>query len=50
MREPVDMLEKVPCTLYCLSDDGQLRKTANVFGLSRQDVSKIVGEVCTAIT
>ena len=36
-------------TLY-LSDEGRMRKTANAFGLSRQTVSKIVKEVCQAIT
>ncbi|XP_028416694.1 putative nuclease HARBI1 [Dendronephthya gigantea] len=47
MRQPVDV---VACTLYYLSDEGRLRKTANAFGLSKQTVSKIIKEVCTAIT
>lgn len=50
MRSPVDVTKKVACTLYYLSDEGRLRKTANAFGLSRQVVSKIVREVCKAIT
>ena len=50
MREPVDVVKKVACTLYYLSDKGRMRKTANSFGLACQTVSKIVREVCTAIT
>lgn len=50
MRQPVDVMKKVACTLYYLSDEGRMRKTANAFGLSRQVVSKIVREVSTAIT
>lgn len=34
MRSPVGVLKKVACTLYNLSDEGRLRKTANAFGLS----------------
>ena len=34
MREPVDVLKKVACTIYYLSDEGRLRKTANSFGLA----------------
>ena len=44
MREPVDVVKKVACTLYYLSDEGRLRKTANSFGLARQTVSKIIRE------
>ncbi|KAK7922006.1 hypothetical protein WMY93_008908 [Mugilogobius chulae] len=50
MRAPVDVVKKVACTLYYLADEGRLRKTANAFGLSRQVVSKIVRQVCKAIT
>uniref|UniRef100_A0A667XT45 Putative nuclease HARBI1 n=1 Tax=Myripristis murdjan TaxID=586833 RepID=A0A667XT45_9TELE len=50
MRSPVDVLTKVACTVYYLSDEGKLRKTANAFGLSRQVVSVIVRQVCKAIT
>ena len=50
MRLPVDVVMQVACTLYYLSDEGCLRKTANAFGISRQVVSKIVRKVCRAIT
>ena len=50
MRSPVDVVKKVPITLYDLGDEGRLRKTANAFGLSRQIVSKIIRKVCKAIT
>ncbi|CAL9695438.1 unnamed protein product [Knipowitschia caucasica] len=50
MRSPVSVVKKVACTLYYLSDEGRLRKTANAFGLSRQVVSNIVRQVCKAIT
>ena len=50
MRSPVGVVKKVACTLYYLSDEGHLRKTANAFGLSWQVVSKIVRKVCKAIT
>lgn len=36
-------------TLYYLSDEGRLRKTANAFGISRSSVSLIVRRVCKAI-
>ena len=47
---PVDVETQVACTLYYLSDEGRLRKTANAFGTSRQVVSKIVKKVCRGIT
>ena len=50
MRQPVDVVKKVACTLYYLSDEVRMRKTANAFGISKQVVSKIVREVCHAIT
>lgn len=50
MRSPVSVVKKVACTLYYLADEGRLRKTVNAFGLSRQVVSKIVRQVCRAIT
>ena len=34
MRSPVEVERLVALTLYYLSDEGRLRKTANVFGLS----------------
>ena len=50
MRTAVDVVKQVAVTLYYLSDEGRIRKTANAFGLSRQAVSKIVRKVCKAIT
>ena len=50
MRSPVDVVKQVAVTLYYLSDEGRMRKTANAFGLSRQVVSKIIRKVCKAIT
>lgn len=50
MRSPVDVVKQVAITLYYLSDEGRMRKTANAFGISRQAVSKIVRKVCKAIT
>lgn len=50
MRCPVDVTKKVACTLHYLSDEGRLRKTSNAFGLSRQVVSKIIRDVCRAMT
>ncbi len=38
MRSPVDVEKQVALTLYYLSDEGRLRKTANAFGLSRSCV------------
>ena len=50
MRTAVDVVKQVAVTLYYLSDEGRMRKTANAFGLSRQTVSKIIRKVCKAIT
>ena len=50
MRSLMDVVKKVAITLYYLSDEGRFRKTANAFGISRQSVSKVVREVCKAIT
>ena len=50
MKQPVDVVKKVACTLYYLSDEGRMRKTANTFGISKQVVPKIVRELCYAIT
>lgn len=36
-------------TLYYLSDEGRLRKTANAFGLGRSTVSIIIRRVCKAL-
>ena len=50
MRTPVDVERQVALTLYYLSDEGRLRKTANVFGLSRSCVSIIIRRVTFSIT
>ena len=50
MRSPVEVERQVAVTLYYLSDEGRLRKTANAFGLSRSYVSVTVRRVCRAIT
>ena len=49
-REPVEVDKQVAATLYYLSDEGRLRKTANAFGLSRSSVSIIIRRVTHAIT
>ena len=50
MRAPIETVKKVALTLYYLSDEGRLRKTANAFGISRSSVSFIVRQTCKAIT
>ena len=45
MRSSIDVIKQVAVTLYYLSDEGRIRKTANAFGISRQAVSKIVRKV-----
>ena len=50
MRKPIDVGTQVALTLYYLSDEGRMRKTANAFGLSRAAVSVIVRRVCRAVT
>ena len=50
MRTSIDVLKQVAMTLYYLSDEGRMRKTAKAFGVSRQTVSQIVRKVCNAIT
>ena len=42
MRSPIDTEKQVAITLYYLSDEGRLRKTANAFGVARSTVSVIV--------
>ena len=49
MRLPVDVERQVASSLYYLSDEGRIRKTANSFGLSRAVISIIIRRVCTAI-
>ena len=50
MRSPVDVEKQVAITLYYLSDEGRLRKTANSFGVSRPCVSVVIRRVTRAIT
>ena len=50
MHSPVDDVKQVALTLYYLSNEGRLRKTANAFGVSRQVTSKIIRKVCKAIS
>ena len=50
MRNAVDMETQVAITLYYLSDEGRLRKTASAFGLARSTVSLIVRRVTRAIS
>ena len=50
MRLSVDVERQVASSLYYLSDEGRIRKTANAFGLSCQVISVIIRRVCIAIT
>lgn len=50
MQLPVEVERQVAVTLYYLSDEGRLRKTANAFGLSRSCCSVIIKRVTQAIT
>ena len=50
MQSPIDVEKQVGITLYYLSDEGRLRKTANVFGVSRSSVSIIVRHVSYVIS
>ena len=49
MRLPVDVERQVASSLYYLSDERRIRKTANSFGLSRAVISVIIRRVCTSI-
>ena len=50
MWSPIDVEKQVGITLYYLSDEGRLRKTANAFGVSRSSVSIIVRRVTRLIS
>ena len=50
MRPSTSVEKQVAMTLYYLSDEGRMRKTANSFGISRSTVSVIVRRVTSAIT
>lgn len=43
------VLTKVACTLYYLSDEGTLQRTADAFGLYRSTVSVIIRQTCRAV-
>ena len=45
-RKAVSVQEQVALTLYYLSDEGRLRKTANAFGLGKSTVSAIIRRAC----
>ena len=49
-RKAVSVEEQVALMVYCLSDKGRLRKTANAFGLGKSAASHIIHRVCKAIT
>lgn len=49
MRALTEMLKKVTLMLYYLSDEAQLRMTANTLSMSRQAVSVVVRHTCIAI-
>ena len=42
--------KKWAITLYLLKDTGSLLMTANIFGIALSTASKIIHEVCKAIT
>ena len=50
MRSPVEVERQLAATLYYLSDEGRLRKTANTFGLSRSTISVIIRRVSKAVS
>uniref|UniRef100_A0A1X7UYC9 Nuclease HARBI1 n=1 Tax=Amphimedon queenslandica TaxID=400682 RepID=A0A1X7UYC9_AMPQE len=50
MRVPVSADTQVAVSLYYLSDEGRLHKTANAFGLSRSCVSLIIRRVSYVIS
>ena len=49
MRASIDVARQVAMTLYYLSDEGRLRKTANAFGVSRATVSIVIRRVTRVI-
>ena len=50
MQSPIDVEKQIGITLYYLSDEGWLRKTAHAFGVSRSSVSIIVRRVTCLIS
>ena len=49
MRAPIEVERQVAMTLYYLSDEGRMRKTANAFGASVASVSIIIRHVARVI-
>ena len=49
-RRALSVEKKVALTLYYLKDTGSMWMTANTFGIHQSTVSKVVFEVCDAIT
>ena len=49
MHMPVEVERQIAVTLYYLSDEERLHKTANAFGLSRSQVSIIIRRVTRGI-
>ncbi|XP_057290872.1 uncharacterized protein LOC130613562 [Hydractinia symbiolongicarpus] len=49
MRAAISVETQVALTLYYLSDEGRMRKTANAFGIGKSEVSVVVKRVCKAI-
>lgn len=47
MRIPIEVKKQVRITLYYLSDEGRLRKTANAFGVLR---AIIIGRVTRVVS
>lgn len=50
MRPSISVEKQVAVTLYYLSDEGRLRKSANAFGIARSTVSIIIRSVSYALT
>ncbi|XP_057298902.1 uncharacterized protein LOC130629642 [Hydractinia symbiolongicarpus] len=49
MRAAISVETQVALTLYYLSDEGRMRKTANAFGIGKSTVLVVVKRVCKAI-
>ena len=41
-RDPVSVEKKVAAALYCLADEGRMRKVGNSFGIGKWTISKII--------
>ena len=49
MRQAISVEKQVAVTLYYLSDEGRLHKSANAFGIGRSTVSTIIRNVTYVI-